>query len=376
GIETKLEYSYVPDELAQGVPEKEARSGPIGLGYRVPMILCSPWSRGGWVNSQLFEHTSTLQFLERFVEGKYNKRIRESNISEWRRAISGDLSSAFRQYDGKRPSLPFLNRDQYVESIQRARYKEVPSDYKALTAEQIASVNHDARRSGLIPAQEPGVRRACALPYEPYADGHLDRHGKKFELEMRAGNRFFGERAAGFPFNVYLYGTRETTASTAPSQSRPNMISATYAVKAGGALRESTKLSEFAGDRYDIAIHGPNGFFRKFTGDHNDPAIEVTCSYHADGRKLSSDIVLEITHKGGSQPYTIQITDNSYHAQPVIRTIAPGTANDGTILDLSHQHGWYDFSVKVAGANGFEKRYAGHAESGSPSYTDPLMGEV
>src|SRR6185437_7907884 len=101
GIETDLEYSYVPDELAQGVPEKEARSGPIGLGYRVPMILCSPWSRGGWVNSQLFEHTSTLQFLERYVESKYKKRILDTNISAWRRAISGDLSSTFRQYDGK-----------------------------------------------------------------------------------------------------------------------------------------------------------------------------------------------------------------------------------------------------------------------------------
>ena len=52
---------------------KQARSGPIGLGYRVPMIIASPWTRGGWVNSQLFEHSSTLQFLETFISRKYHK---------------------------------------------------------------------------------------------------------------------------------------------------------------------------------------------------------------------------------------------------------------------------------------------------------------
>jgi phospholipase C len=34
----------------------------IGLGYRVPMIIASPWTRGGFVNSELFDHTSSLQF--------------------------------------------------------------------------------------------------------------------------------------------------------------------------------------------------------------------------------------------------------------------------------------------------------------------------
>src|SRR6185437_15958508 len=197
GIDTGLEYTYVHDGLVQGVAEREARSGPSGLGFRVPMIIASPWSRGGWVNSQLFEHTSTLQFLERFVEGKYKKKVDETNISAWRRAISGDLTSVFRQYDGKKPSLPFLNRDEYVESIQRARYKQIPSNYKTLSADEIALVNRDPRGSGLVPVQEPGVRQACVAPYEPYADGHLSADGKSFELTMRAGSRVFGERAAG-----------------------------------------------------------------------------------------------------------------------------------------------------------------------------------
>ena len=37
---------------------------PVGLGPRVPMLVVSPWSRGGWVNSQIFDHTSIVRFLE------------------------------------------------------------------------------------------------------------------------------------------------------------------------------------------------------------------------------------------------------------------------------------------------------------------------
>lgn len=45
-------------------------TGPYGVGVRVPMIIVSPWTRGGWVNSQLFDHTSLIRFLEaRFARG-------------------------------------------------------------------------------------------------------------------------------------------------------------------------------------------------------------------------------------------------------------------------------------------------------------------
>lgn len=61
----------------------------FGLGPRVPMLVVSPWSRGGWVNSQVFDHTSVIQFLEsRFG-------VAEPNISAWRRTVAGDLTTAF-----------------------------------------------------------------------------------------------------------------------------------------------------------------------------------------------------------------------------------------------------------------------------------------
>ncbi len=75
--------------------------GPIGLGFRVPMLVVSPFSRGGFVCSDTFDHTSLLRFLEtRFG-------VEVPNLSAWRRAVTGDLTSAF-NFAAPDPSLPAL----------------------------------------------------------------------------------------------------------------------------------------------------------------------------------------------------------------------------------------------------------------------------
>ena len=75
---------------------------PIGGGFRVPCIIVSPWTTGGWVSSENFDHTSVLQFLEHFTG------VRESNISDWRRKTFGDLTSVFnfRNANNRPPVLP------------------------------------------------------------------------------------------------------------------------------------------------------------------------------------------------------------------------------------------------------------------------------
>jgi phospholipase C len=73
-----------------GTPHEFVGDVPIGAGFRVPCIIISPWTAGGWVSSQPFDHTSTLQFLERITG------VREPNISDWRRRTFGDLTSVFR----------------------------------------------------------------------------------------------------------------------------------------------------------------------------------------------------------------------------------------------------------------------------------------
>jgi phospholipase C len=45
-------------------------------------------------------------------------------------------------------------------------------------------------------------------------------------------------------------------------------------------------------------------------------------------------------------------------------------------MSLADSHGWYDFSVRVQGHEGFEKRYAGRIETGRDSISDPQMGRT
>jgi len=85
--------------------------GPVGLGFRVPMLVISPFSRGGHVASQVFDHTSQL----RFVEERFG--VRAPNISSWRRRTTGDLTSALHMghADAALPALPSTARDQMAD---------------------------------------------------------------------------------------------------------------------------------------------------------------------------------------------------------------------------------------------------------------------
>jgi phospholipase C len=89
--------------------DAEGIRGPVGLGFRVPMLVVSPFSRGGHVASEVADHTSQLRFLEtRFG-------VRAPNISAWRRRTVGDLTSALhlgQAPDTSLPSLPSTADDQ------------------------------------------------------------------------------------------------------------------------------------------------------------------------------------------------------------------------------------------------------------------------
>ena len=94
-----LTASPVPDPSYGGNP---LITGPIGLGFRVPMIIVSPFTRGGLISSDVFDHTSMLRFLET----RFGAEV--PNLSAWRRSAVGDLTSAFNfhKVDTSVPSLP------------------------------------------------------------------------------------------------------------------------------------------------------------------------------------------------------------------------------------------------------------------------------
>jgi phospholipase C len=364
-----VEYVTIAQEQRRtGMPEQYHRESPIGLGYRVPLVVASPWSRGGWVNSQVFDHTSSLQFLEKFLEHKTGKPLTETNISSWRRAVCGDLSSVFRPYNGEKIALPApVEKDAFIESVHKARFRELPHGYKQLTPADIAQVLQNPAGSPLLPRQEKGIRQACALPYELYADGQLDADKKSFEINFAAQRQVFGKKAAGAPFLVYAPGKYKTE----------DMRVWSYGVAAGDHLQDSWPLEDFENSAYHLQVHGPNGFFREFKGGSQDPLLQVSCRYQqaaGNPSQLTGHLALQL-HNNSKQTYTVSIKDNAYKTGARTQVVAPGQTG-AVVLDLGKSHGWYDCSVQVKGYAAFEKRYAGRVETGKHSFTDPLMGKI
>jgi phospholipase C len=356
-IDASLEYVTRDDEMKRK-PANESRDSSIGLGYRVPMVLASPWSRGGFVCSQVFDHTSSLQFLERLLTKKLGKEVRETNISQWRRTVCGDLTSAFQpNSSGASERLSFPSRDAFIEQIDRARFKQLPSGFKELTKTDIEQIQQSPLASPHLPQQEPGVRPSCALPYELVVDGKLSDDRQRFVIGFEARDERFGERAAGSPFVVYArYGDADVRTRN-------------YAVSSGDRLEDSWSLKEFAGGRYHLAVYGPNGFFREFRGDAQDLPLDVGFNATRAG-----DAEVQITNRG-SRPLVVEISDVAYKRDSQKATLAPGAS---TKLSFSGEHsfGWYDLSVGVVGSEQFAKRYAGRIETGKPGFSDPAMGRV
>lgn len=96
-------FDHVPPPVPPaGAPGEWVRGQPVGAGFRVPCLVISPWTTGGWVCSEPFDHTSVLRFLERWTG------VPEPNISAWRRQTFGDLTSAFRFAERPARSAPPL----------------------------------------------------------------------------------------------------------------------------------------------------------------------------------------------------------------------------------------------------------------------------
>jgi len=377
GIDASVEFVTLEQELERkDFPEKYDRESSIGLGYRVPMVIASPWSKGGWVNSEVFDHTSTLQFLEHFLSKKTGKTVKEPNISDWRRTVCGDLTSVFRPYNGETiPNPEFLPKDEFVESIHKAKFKKVPDDFKLLTADEIAQINKAPHLSPYMPKQEKGIKPSCPLSYQLYADGKLSADKKSFEMKFTAADKVFGKAAVGSPFNVYAPG--KYLQEKDGKQIMGDVRTWAYTAMAGDTLTDAWPLNEFENSDYHLRVYGPNGFFREFKGNPADPDIDVTCEYQrslTDSKKLSGNIELKL-HNLSRANLTIEVTDHAYKTNNHKKALAAGGTST-IALNLVNSYGWYDFSVKVSGSNSFEKRYAGRVETGKPSYSDPYMGNV
>ncbi len=308
-------------------------AGPYGLGVRVPMIVISPWSKGGWVNSEVFDHTSLIRFIEQRF-GMHHSGLTESNITPWRRAITGDLTSAF---DFKSPNSAKLVLPSTASYPPPDR--DLHPDYVPLPPSDQA-----------MPAQEPGMRPARAVPYELHVVGSTDRSNGSFTI----GFENTGKSAA-------VFQVRSGRGPSGPW---------TYTVGAHSFVSDTWQLTANDQSTYDLWVYGPNGFMRSYKGAVTGEG-KANLTTRAIYDLLRNAISLEI-HNRGATANTVRIFD-AYTNQTLVRSLRAGETMTWQ-WPLRASFGWYDFTLGVDSDPGFEQRLAGHVETGRDSMSDPAIG--
>ena len=335
----------VPQTRAQGLSNVDITNeifpgsstyppGPYGMGVRVPMTVISPWSKGGWVNSQVFDHTSLIRFIERRFGSQYPGII-EGNITKWRRAVSGDLTSAFNFRSPNDTTVPLPSTVSYIppDNDRHPDYKPVPPTVQAL------------------PVQESGVRPSRALPYELHVRARTDL--KAGEVRISFGNT--GKVAA--VFQVY----------SASSQSGPW----TYTVTPDTELSDSWNIALDGQTNYHLSVFGPNGFLRVFKGSIVSGKANIASSLSYDAH--SNGVILG-THNRSGNPVKITVSDSYSHKKVEFKL--EGEQERSEFWALEKSYGWYDFRIATSSDSSFQHRLAGHLETGRDSITDPALGTV
>lgn len=367
GIDTSLEYVPLDQGLARTSKnaKENARENSIGLGFRVPLLIASPWSRGGYVNSEVFDHTSVLQLMEKFLSHKTGKKIEESNITDWRRTVCGDLTSAFRPYNGEKIKLPeFEEKETFMESIHKAKFKELPTGYHLFSAEEKEKLRTKPHDSEFLPKQEKGTRPACALPYELYADGQSV-SPDQFQVIFKASDQLLGNKATGAPFKAYT-----------PFKFRnergvwENGKSWDFAVAKGKELKHVWNAENFEEGKLALFISGPNGFHREFYAQRGTIVPTVSLSAEIKKNEATGQVIVTVNNTTGKS-VTLDVKDESYQSGFSKRvTVAPGKTS-ALSWHTGKSYGWYDLSV--TDNSGFRQRFAGHLENGKESMSDPLL---
>jgi phospholipase C len=315
------EHHLVRSPGDPGSDKPDLMGRPYGLGPRVPMYVISPWSRGGYVNSQVFDHTSVIRFLEQRFG------VAEPNISPWRRAVCGDLTSAF---DFKTP-----NDGAFLKALPR-------------TAETAARAAALPRRTvpptpdtPAAPLQATGTRPSRALPYA------LD---VAAEIGERVGLTFRNTGAAAAVFHVY-------------DRLRLDQPPRRYTVEPGKSLRGVWPRTP----AYDLWVLGPNGFHRHFKGDPT-AGPELAAAFDA----ARNAVTLTVSN-GGSAPCELSVTAGAYGLRPWTARLAPGASASRT-WRLGRSGGWYDLKAVLVGQDAYLRRLAGRLETGVDGVSDPDLG--
>ncbi|MFB7372692.1 phosphocholine-specific phospholipase C [Streptomyces sp. NPDC056222] len=305
-------FDHVPPPVPPADNTDERYKGlPTGLGIRVPLLVVSPWSVGGYVCSETFDHTSVIRFLEKLTG------IQEPNITPWRRAVTGDLTSAFDFRRGHR--RPGIEQPGPIPPFS-GRWRPQPPAVQQM------------------PVQEPGSRPARPLPYQPDAAATVG------EKEITVALRNSGK--ASVHFALYPYAGEFTVPQHQDVR---------------GAAQWAVPLTR---DHYRFTITGPNGFRREFEGPAAGGAEVASHIDHHD-----RDLHLTVRNTGAA-PVSFTVRPLGYVDRDDLRdwtrtvTVKPGRSRT-VVHSAADAHGWYD--VEVTAPGGFRRRLMGHIENGRAS---------
>lgn len=289
---------------------------PLSMGHRIPTWLISSYSMGGSVYSQTCDATSTLRFLERFTG------VKEPNISDWRRSLCGDLTEAFnfrKTGFGFPQSLPMAQ-----QALQTDLFcSELPAGLPGAETSQPAVESNQSRE--LRP-----------LNVQPMLDMQFNAQTKMITL------KFLNSGTMASAFDIHSYGVNvfdPLFVTVAEKENKPiNLNFAT--VKTEG---------------FDISVHGPNSFYRRFAGAIiNDQPVVNT---FINAKTNNFDVyITNPTDKNMEIKVENKITKQatSYLMSPKQMILINPILKDN----------WYDFKITMKLRSDFSCEYCGHIEGG------------
>jgi phospholipase C len=333
-------FDHVPPPVAPSGTADESYSGqPLGLGFRVPMVIVSPWTRGGWVDSQVSDHTSVIRFLESWTTALGTPAICQS-ISAWRRKVCGDLTGAF-DFANPVSGLPAL-----------------PSTSATIGQAHCNTLVNPGPGTNAMPVQEAGTRPARALPYQP--NGFVDHlefdSGGKTLVWIKMANQGAQATSAAH-FSVYANAYR----TGGPWQ---------YTVDPGGTASDFFNVGTGYGNgKYDLTLVGPNRFLRHFAGDTTAPgsSAEAVPSF-APAPDTGKQAVWFALANTSTTQVTFTITATGYRTDgPWTYQVPAGGSVSDYFNAVAYSNGWYDFTVTVSSDPSWSRRFTGHIETGAAS---------
>ncbi|WP_228446566.1 phospholipase domain-containing protein [Chryseobacterium sp. 3008163] len=200
------------------------------------------------------------------------------NISDWRRAICGDLTSAFNKSESKIPTMNYLNQKEYAKIINSAKNKPTPN----LKWYSEKDLNHQ-----LLQIQERGIKPSNPLPYD-------------YEVNLKNHKIVMTNlKDAAVPLIIYDKNKFDT----------PDYYFS-YALYAKEEISHEADI-----DSYNFEVTGPNGFVRKFKGNKK-AEVEITLSNNISKNeveiklnKISANkttIILENLYDGKKQEIPLE----------------------------------------------------------------------